>query len=457
MPVSLPRSNPSLTEQLTDQLSRSVDAQTRVRAARQLLDWVACTLAARHTPIADVLRNYADAQAPGHHLAIGLGPRDAQAASLWNGALGNVLEMDDLHRGSILHPGPIVIPAAIAVAQKRRVKANDFLDAIVRGYEATIRIGRAIGRSHYRYWHSTSTCGAFGAAAAAASALHLGREATVWALGNAGSRTGGLWQLMHENVMSKSLHNAEAAHSGVLAAELAGCGFSGPREILEGPQGLFAATSQDAAPELVSRDELHWLINEVSTKPWPACRHAHPAIDAARAACPLPIDVHTIARIDIHTYAEAVRFCDKPVPTTPAEARFSLQHAVAVALTRAMPALIDFTEVLLDDPQLDALRRLTSVNVDADFSAAFPQHYGARVVVTSCDGTIHHASLQDAWGDPEWPLQTEQLRDRAIKLMQWGRVDPTAAGGIADATLQLAHAGDESALADWFALLAEAY
>jgi len=132
------------------------------------------------------------------------------------GRVSNVLEMDDVDRQAVLHAGPTVIPAALAMAEHIGASEKDFLDAIVIGYEATIRIGRAVGAGHYAFWHNTATCGPFGAAAAACYLLK-------------GSQAAGLWQTRHEpDSMAKQLHAGHAAHAGVLAAILSKQGFHGP-------------------------------------------------------------------------------------------------------------------------------------------------------------------------------------------------------------------------------------
>ena len=66
--------------------------------------------------------------------------------------LANLFEMDDLHRLAIVHPGPVVVPAALALAEREGADGGAFLDAVVRGYEAAIRIGSALGQDHYEYW-----------------------------------------------------------------------------------------------------------------------------------------------------------------------------------------------------------------------------------------------------------------------------------------------------------------
>lgn len=438
----------SLTEQLAQRLQRPVDAAARQRAALLLVDWLGCALAALRYPLAAQLRSVVQAQSFGPATALGAGGRSVNDALLLNGALGNVLEMDDVHRGAILHPGPVVIPVALAAAQAEHADGIALLDAVVRGYEATIRIGRALGRGHYRYWHPTSTAGAFGAAAAGASILRLPADALADALGNAGSRTGGLWQMRHEPVPTKSLHNAEAARSGWLAAQLALAGMRGPRRILEGEQGLFAATAPDAMPDLVIADEDDWLIHSTSLKPWPACRHAHPAIDAMLEVLNgLPeADVAQIARIEVHTYAEALRFCDRPQPSTELEAKFSLQHALASILVHGRPQLDHYTGEACSDADVLHWRSRVDVTEDSDCSLRFPAHYGAMVRLRLEDGRSVECSRIDAWGDPECPMSSDDVIAKAMALAQWGGVSAGLAQSLFGQVQALADGGSLDAL-----------
>ena len=434
---------PSLSERLAQRLLQPVDGRARERAAGLLVDWLGCALAALRYPLAAQLRQVVGAQGPGPAVALAAGRSSVADALLVNAALGNVLEMDDVHRQAILHPGPVVIPVALAAAQAAGADGLAVLDAVVRGYEATIRVGRALGRGHYRYWHPTSTAGAFGAAAAAGSVAGLDAERLADALGNAGSRTGGLWQMRHEPVPTKSVHNAEAARSGWLAAQLAAAGLRGPRRILEGEQGLFAATAPDADPAAVVAEEADWLIHQTSLKPWPACRHAHPAIDAMLdALAQLPDDARArVERIQVHSYAEALRFCDRPQPRTELEAKFSLQHALASILVQGRPQLSHYSEPACADPALARWRDRVEVAEDPGCSARFPAHYGAVVRLCLDDGRAVEAARIDAWGDPECPMDPAQVDAKALDLAAWGGVPATLARSLFEQVRGLADGG----------------
>ncbi|WP_057636223.1 MmgE/PrpD family protein [Stenotrophomonas ginsengisoli] len=435
--------SPSLVQQLATQLQRPVDAPARQRAAALLVDWLGCALGGLRGPLAQQLQGVVASCAPGPCTALSAGQHDIHDALLINAALGNVLEMDDVHRAAILHPGPVVIPVALAATQRQNGNGHDLLDAIVRGYEATIRVGRALGTSHYRYWHPTSTAGAFGATAAAASVLGLDATQTADALGTAGSRTGGLWQMRHESVPTKSLHNAQAAQSGWQAALLAQAGLRGPRYILEGEQGLFAATAPQAEPALVVAAEADWLIHSTSLKPWPACRHAHPAIDALHDALASgrPGDGAQVVAIEVATYAEALRFCDRAEPQTALQAKFSLQHALAAICAHGTPVLAHYTDAACADPAIARLRSAVQVVEDAACSARFPAHYGANVRVQLADGRVLQAQRVDAWGDPEQPMHPADIDTKAMELAQWGGVEPGLAHALIVQVRNLAEGG----------------
>lgn len=431
----------SLTQTLCRALLRPVTRADRARASLHLLDWLACAIAALPSPVAIKLRATAQRwSSAGPCTGLGVGGRDWQSALWLNAGLGNVEEMDDVHRTSILHPGPVVIPAALAIAEHTGAGPAQLLDAIVRGYDVAIRVGRALGQSHYRYYHNTASCGTFGAAAAVASVLNLSAEQMTWALGNAGSRTGGLWQLRNEAVDTKQFHTVDAALTGTLAALMAAEGVTGPAQILEGPQGLFAATAPAAAGAALLEDLTGpWLIYDCSFKPWPACRHVHASIDAMRAlVAQHALAPEQVAGVQVSTYADALTFCDRPCPETKLQAKFSLQHAVAVVLRDQTPAFAHFTAPLINAPDLVALRQRVSVREDPELTHAYPNQFGARVRVECRDGRQLRAAVSHAWGDPANPLSAADLGVKASQLLATVNRDAApliaAVAAIADET-----------------------
>jgi 2-methylcitrate dehydratase PrpD len=382
----------SATERLAQHLARPVPQEMRDRARTHLLDWLGCVAGARRSDVATVARA-------------------AEPDAIWRAALlGNLLEMDDVHRTAILHPGPVIWPSVIAAVRETGSGMAALLDGAVRGYEAVIAIGETLDAFHYGHWHNSATAGGFGSAAAAASIYGLDRKRTVWALGHAGSVAGGLWHLRHSpGSMTKQFHVAHAASTGLKAARLARHGLVGPTAILEGPQGLYSAMTDRPGPLRLPKG---WRIADVSFKPWAACRHAHPAIDAALA---LKKDSGLSGPILVETYADALTFCDRPDPISVIEAKFSLQHAVAVVATRGEPEPADFEPQAIGDPLIVAARTQVEVLEAPEISARYPAHFGARV---SSHG--HTVELVDARGDPERPLPRAGVIGKAAQLIAWG-------------------------------------
>lgn len=427
---------PTLLERLVCLGVRPVSAHDRRRAARHVLDWFACATAASSLPEAEAFRSALQSSLKSEPLWLLTDQAEVHHAILADAALGSLLEMDDVHRSAVLHPGPVIIPAALATARQTGASVEQLLESIVRGYEITIRLGVAVGLGHYRYWHPSSTCGAFGAAMAAAWLRGLDELAIAWALANAGTRTGGLWQMRHEAVPSKALHTALSAQSGFLAAALAAHGFSGPLSLLEGNQGLFAAMANEANPELLFNASDHWLIHDVSFKPWPACRHAHPAMDALMqlGTHPAPENIESVA---VETYQAALDFCDCTHPSTPGEARFSIQHALASILVHGRPRVRHYQPDALNFAPVRALRERIQLASGSRFDQAFPQHFGAKIQLATHSGERVQASVENAWGDPEWPLNDADLGNKAADLFDSAGFEAARAQRIIEGTLSL--------------------
>ena len=424
---------------------RPVAMDVLSRARFTLLDWLGCIIAARHADVARAMGRACRCRED-DVLRAGLASPDidAQQAALLLGTLGNVLEMDDLHRASILHPGDAVGAATLAVGLRRDVSGAALLAALVRGYEAAIRIGRVAASGGYTTFYNSGTCGVFGAAVAATDLTTPAEPVMADALGQAGMMAAGIWQCRLEPTFSKQLATAHAARAGVFAADLAATGFPGARAILTGPMGFFASfyPGGDRTHLTAPGD---WALLEMSFKPFAACRHVHPAISAA-------LDLRGAGlsgppeRVDIHTYRAAIDFCDAPAPTTPDEARFSLQHAVAVALIKGAPAIADFAPDALNAPDIAALRARIRLRVDPDLDAAFPRSYGARLCLTDGDGSERETVCPAAWGDPENPMSETDLIDKFHANAAHGRLTPAQAAAIVQAVMALPEAADLSAL-----------
>jgi 2-methylcitrate dehydratase PrpD len=409
--------------------------QTRERAALHLIDWAGCALAGAGTAPGRALA--AMVTAIGSCTAFGAHDADPETAAFVNGGLGNILEMDDLHRASILHAGDVVVPAALAAAQDAGTTPAILLDALVGGYEIAIRIGLAAASSGYSNWYNSGTCGVFGAAFAAGQIYGLNTARMVDALGQAGMQAAGLWQCRLEPTYSKQLATAHAARAGITAARLAGFGFPGPARIIEGELGFLKTLYPNAdRAAILATANTGWLLHEVSFKPWPSCRHTHPAIAAAlqaRAQCN-PSD---ISKIRIGSYAAGLEFCDAPNPRNDHQCRFSLQHCVATSLIRGAPGIEDFEDTARSDSGIAALRSQCSLYEDPELSAEFPSHMGAVLEIRLHQGGSKTFHVHDAPGDPEFPLSYDDLTTKFLRNATWAGVPTSVAKSFLDCATTL--------------------
>jgi 2-methylcitrate dehydratase PrpD len=426
------------------ELAHRAGAETALqpRATLHVLDWMACSACGADSAQGRAFAQWLQQQGAGDRATLAGRRSDAAAAAAYHGALGSVLEMDDIHRSSILHPGPVVIPAVLAAASPATPGAR-LLAGVQAGYEAVIRVGRALGPSHYDLWHSTATAGCFGAAAGAAVVMGLDVTGTAHAMALAGTRGGGLWQVRHERSLGKSWHMAGAARDGLAAAQLAAVGLTGPLAILEGPSGWFAATAPQAEAERVHEARERPWLEDVSFKPWPACRHAHPAMDALRECLTgVGLAAADVAAVNVETYADALRFCDRPLPQDEAQARFSIQHALAAWLLWGEPRFEHYAPAAINDPALAALRARVQVQQSDEYQSRYPAHYGARVRIECHDGRVLSAALSDCWGDPARPMPDAAVRHKAQRLMAHAGWAPQRIAAALAATEALPLAAD---------------
>ena len=347
-------------------------------------------------------------------------PPNTSRTVLWLGALMHILEVDDLHRQSVVHPGCVVIPTVLSLGLREGLSGRKMLEAVLKGFEACTRLGNSVGPAHYKIWHNTATCGTFGAAYAAGSILGLSKLELRDALGNAGTQSSGLWEFSASGTMSKHLHAGRAGQSGVTAADLASYGLSGSPTILEGKRGFYAACCPDAIPEaLLSNPEGKWQLHHTSIKPWPCCRHTHPAIDAALEIS-LQLKGEVPESIELGVTQAALDVCDKPTPETLYDAKFSLQHSVSIAILCGQVGFDSFESEARQ--QTSVLASRISLKLDEKIEDAYPEAWGAEVKVVLTNGKELSVRRKHAKGDPDAPLSPAEMREKAAMLFSYGGV-----------------------------------
>lgn len=392
------------------------------RAEELFLDWTASALAGRAARPIVALERFAETMGPASgpsEIVVSRRHTSPWFAALVNAASSHVVEQDDVHNGSVFHPGTVVFPAVLAVGQSIGATGPELITAATAGYEAGIRIGEFLGRSHYRVFHTTGTAGTLAAAAAVARLLALNEKSTLHVLGNAGTQAAGLWEFLREGADSKQLHTAKAAADGMLSAYLAGDGFTGAHQILTGKQGMAAGMSVDADPaRLADRLGERWALTEVSFKSHASCRHTHPAADAL---CELMsrhrLEHEDVARVDAYVHQAAIDVLGSvTAPRTVHQAKFCMGFVLALMAVRGHAGIDDFNDSTLNDPLIRDWSRRVVMVCDSEVDAAYPQRWLGKVKVTTRDGRCHELRVDAPKGDPANPLSRTELEDKAVRL-----------------------------------------
>lgn len=384
-------------------------------ACKLFADLIGSAIAGSVLPEADIIRKYILNDYNGPKSTI-LGTWEKTSdinAAMVNGYNSHILEMDDFHAVSSQHPGITVVPTAFALAERYQLSGKKMLEAIVAGYEAVIRVGEALGKSHYYFWHTTCTAGGFGSAAAAGKLLNLDEEQMVHAFGSAGSQASGLWQFLEENAMTKYLHCAKANANGVIAANLAKNGLTGARYILEGKRGLLLATSQPDHPERAFESlGSEYKIMTVGIKPWASCRHTHSALEAClNLKAKYKFDYSKIDHIIIETYEVATNVAKNNVSFDNVRAaKFSMTYCAALALIFGKVETDQFSRYMKDERILNLVSKM-EIKVVPEFDEQWPENWNARVTVYT-EGEQYQERVLLAKGEARNQMTMHEVEDK---------------------------------------------
>lgn len=424
---------PRVTERLAGFVaaSRWEDIPTGVRheGVRSLLNFVGCALGGSHDEAMDLaLRVLAPYFGPPQAGVIGRAERpDALNAAFLNAISANVLEYDDTHLPTVMHPAAPVAPGLFALAEQRPVSGRALLHAFILGIEAECRIGLSVMPTHYRRgWHITATCGIFGAAAAAGKLIGLDARHMARALGHAATQSAGLVESLGS--MSKSIGVGNAARNGLAAALFAEAGFTAAERAIEGRYG-FAPVTSDSVNLGAITDGLgeRWEILANAYKPYPCGVVLFPVIDAclelrARHA---PA-AERIASVVVRGHPLLRERADRPAVETGREARVSLQHSVAAAFLFGAAGLPQYEDACVADPAVRAVRAKVSFQEDPGVPVE-----AAIVTVHLDDGTRLTEHVRHGRGTPGRPMSDSELDGKVRELAAAGAPFADAAGLIA--------------------------
>lgn len=387
-----------------------------------ILDTLAAGRYGMPEPWTRMVRDVASAQpaAPGTPgLARAWGDKTAlfrpKDAALLNGVAAHAFELDDF--SAKLHPGAVVLPAALAVAEARGAALGELETAVALGYEVMLRTSLALdpNMARLRGWHLTGVAGPLGAAAAVAKLCGLGEEQTTWALGLAATQGAGLFAFNADGAMSKRLHPGKAAEAGILAVELAERGFTGPTTALEVEDGGFLRAFSDhwSIEPLLDGLGQDWRLEDVNFKPYACCGSVHAYVDAAKAireqlgGPPAPGQKVTagVAKVVDVQCGYDYR------PGAVLNSQMSLRYCLAVALLdgEALPA--QFRDDRIADPAVTALAQSIEILPDAELDQLYPTHYAGWAAVDDA-----RAFIKDPAGSTANPNREAALRGKADAL-----------------------------------------
>lgn len=377
--------------------------------------------------------------------ATALGARDAAFA---NGAAAHALELDDT--GGCDHSGAVVLPAALAALAlpTRAISGRALLTAVVLGYDVGRRVLEACGGyapHNGAGWHSTATCGTFGAAAAAAHLLGLDAAQTAAALGHAASFSGGLWAFIHDASQTKRLHAGRAAEGGLTAALLAARGISGPTQVFEDVWGGFfnAFAPQSRQPEaLLAELGQTWKLMRCSIKPHASCRSNHSTIDAVlHLLAANPGLAQQVRHVDVRLSEFVLGMCGGRDLAALASAQMSLPYAVAIAWVFGDASLERYLAPVRGDARLAAAMSLVRLQADPSMGALDEP----VVTITSQDGLVVSHSVPVALGAPSHPMSAAALRAK-FQALATVALPPARADALAEQVLHLDELDDARAL-----------
>jgi 2-methylcitrate dehydratase PrpD len=383
-------------------------------AHRTFYNWLGCAIGAAHHEAADAaLAAVAMLEPAAQASVLGRKERvDMASAALVNGITSHTFDFDDTHLKTIIHPAGPVASAVLALAEQRGASGRDVIDALVLGIDVACRVGNAMYPDHYdRGWHITGSTGTLGAAAGCARLLKLDEKQTAMALGIAASQPVGLREQF--GTMTKPFHPGGAARAGLMSALLASKGFTASPRALEAPRGFVQVVSDKRTWTEVT-DELgeRFEISFNTYKPFACGIVIHPSIDACVQLREQGVKPEEVRTIELRVHSLVLELTGKKEPKDGLQGKFSVYHGCAVGLIYGRAAEEEFSDAVVTDPKVVALRNKVQATVDDSIAEAAVD---ATAVLE--DGRRIHVRVDHAIGSVERPLTDAQLEAKFNALV----------------------------------------
>ena len=409
---------------VVDSRSDDIPDAARREATRSLVNWLGCALGGSgHDAVSRALAALQPFGGPPQAQVIGRRERmDCLHAALINGMSAHVLDFDDTHLRTLLHPSVPVASSLLALAESKPMAGRAFLDAFVLGVEIECRIANAIYPPHNIDCYITGTAGAFGAAAATGRCLALDERQMTWAFGVAATQAAGLRAM--SGTMCKSFVHGRAAQNGMTAALLAKAGFTSTERVLEAPRGFVNVWAAGADPGAIAvglGDGFEISLN--SYKPYACGVVCHAAIDG----CVTLRERHSlapeaIAAVALRVHPLALKLAGIESPPDGLQSKWSIYHSAAVALIDGAAGEHQYTDERVHDPAVRDLRARVTAVADAGL-----REDEARVAIALRDGRTVERHVEHAIGSADCPMSDRDLerkfRDLAGSLLSRARVD----------------------------------
>jgi 2-methylcitrate dehydratase PrpD len=397
-------------------------------AHRTFMNWLGCAVgAARHDAATAALAAVALLQPAAQASVLGRSEKvDMASAALINGISSHTFDFDDTHLKTIIHPAGPVASALLALAEHNNVTGRELIDALVLGIDVSCRVGNAMYPDHYdRGWHITGSTGTLGAAAACARLLKLDTQQTAMALGIAASQPVGMREQF--GTMTKPYHPGAAARAGLMSALLGSQAFTASPKALEAARGMMQTVStkndwNEITDELGQRFEISFN----SYKPFACGIVIHPSIDACAQLRAQGVKPEDVQSIELRVHSLVLELTGKKEPQDGLQAKFSVYHGCAAGLTFGRAGEEEFSDAIVNRPDMIALRRKVVASVDNSIEEA-----SADVTAVLHDGRRVHVFVEHAIGSLQKPMT-----DAMLEAKFHGLTDPVLGHERSNALLQ---------------------
>jgi len=355
-------------------------------------------------------------------IVIGHGWKTAAVeAAFVNAIMAHGIDFDDGHK--FVHPGCVVVPVCLSLAERHPTDGRSLMLAILAGYETSIRVSLAAGLPHRNQgYHPTGTCNTFGAAAAAAKMMGFDSQGINACFGVACTQSAGLTQYRFDGSPIKHLHAGMAARNGMLSAFLSARGFRGTNEALEGKFGFLNVTAEGGDPDkLTDRLGERFFLLDTDIKPYPSCRQTHAPVDLVLTAT-LENDIipRDIEKIILYTYAYANTewLVSIEPPASGLQAILNTPYCLASALINRRLTLAEFSDLAIADKGIHYLMKKISILSDADLTSRFPTERGVRLSIRLKDGRRFEYAADNPRGSAEKPMTFPEVVDKFKTLAE---------------------------------------